>query len=91
MEAFRNIAADSQGDYSAVIHLELVEKFKLASPEKEPYPWQINVSEALIFDLDCLVIAGTGAGKMMPFVMPLLVDTNQLEMVIIIISSNRNR
>ena len=63
LKAFRNIAAGSQGYDSTVTNLELVEKFKLASPGKEPYPWQIDVSEALILGLDCLIIAGTGAGK----------------------------
>ncbi|KAJ7233469.1 hypothetical protein C8J57DRAFT_982741, partial [Mycena rebaudengoi] len=39
---------------------------------KPPYEWQIDVSEALILGLDCIVIAGTGAGKTIPFMMPLL-------------------
>ena len=38
---------------------------------KAPYPWQLDAAEALILGLDSVVIAGTGAGKTMPFVMPL--------------------
>ena len=38
---------------------------------KAPYPWQLDATEALILGLDSIVIAGTGAGKTMPFVMPL--------------------
>lgn len=34
--------------------------------------------------LDCVVIAGTGSGKTMPFAMPLLVDITKKKMVIVI-------
>ena len=35
----------------------------------DPYSWQLDVtdSEAIFFGLDPVVIAGTGAGKTMPF------------------------
>ncbi|KAJ6576799.1 hypothetical protein B0H10DRAFT_1658918, partial [Mycena sp. CBHHK59/15] len=42
--------------------------------KKPPYEWQIDVSEALVLGLDAVVIAGTGAGKTIPFMMPLLLD-----------------
>ncbi|KZT67037.1 P-loop containing nucleoside triphosphate hydrolase protein [Daedalea quercina L-15889] len=51
---------------------------------KEPYNWQVAVCEAILLGLDCIVIAGTGAGKTMPFVMPLLVDETKRKMVVII-------
>ena len=34
--------------------------------------------------LDCVVIAGTGSGKTMPFWMPLLLDKNRDKMVVVI-------
>jgi ATP-dependent helicase YprA (DUF1998 family) len=37
-----------------------------------PYSWQLDVTEAIFFGLDPVVIAGTGAGKTMPFMTPLL-------------------
>ena len=40
----------------------------------DPYDWQLNVGEALVLGLDCSVIVGTGAGKTMPFIMPILAD-----------------
>ena len=46
------------------------------------YDWQVDVSEALLLGLDCSVIAGTGAGKTMPFVMPLFVESNKIIIVI---------
>ncbi|KAH9952579.1 P-loop containing nucleoside triphosphate hydrolase protein, partial [Russula dissimulans] len=45
-------------------------------------------SEALLLGLDCIAIAGTGAGKTMPFIMPLLVDPTKKKIVIIILPLN---
>ena len=39
-----------------------------------PYDWQLNVGKALVLGLDCSVIVGTGAGKTMPFIMPILAN-----------------
>ena len=47
-----------------------------------PYDWQMDVAEALILGLDCLVIAGTGAGKSMPFVMPLFAFPDKMVVII---------
>ena len=49
-----------------------------------PFDWQTDVCEALMLGLDCVVIAGTGAGKTMPFCMPLLADQMKRKMVIAI-------
>ena len=38
------------------------------------YDWQLDVTEAIILGLASIVIAGTGSGKTMPFMMPLLMD-----------------
>ncbi|KAF6746517.1 P-loop containing nucleoside triphosphate hydrolase protein, partial [Ephemerocybe angulata] len=54
----------------------------LAKFGKEPYEWQMDVTEALVLGLDCLCIAGTGAGKTMPFMMPLLLDESKRVLVI---------
>jgi bloom syndrome protein len=53
------------------------EKYK-----KPPYEWQIDVSEALVLGLDSVVIAGTGAGKTIPFMMPLLLFREKFVLVI---------
>ncbi|KAI0686049.1 hypothetical protein BC835DRAFT_1238823, partial [Cytidiella melzeri] len=39
-----------------------------------PYSWQLDISEAILLGLDPVLMAGTGAGKTLPFVLPLLVD-----------------
>lgn len=38
------------------------------------HKWQVDLTEAILLGLDSFVIAGTGAGKTMPFMMPLFLD-----------------
>ena len=78
-------ARDRSRDYSSENTREdLVTAFKKAFHGLEPYDWQLDVTEALLLGLDCVVIAGTGSGKTMPFAMPLLVDKTKKKMVIVI-------
>jgi ATP-dependent helicase YprA (DUF1998 family) len=51
---------------------------------KSPYPWQLDAAEAIFLGLDCIAIAGTGAGKTIPFVLPLLAGDSSNKMVIVI-------
>ena len=62
---------------------KISEEFKSRNNNLEPYDWQLDVAEAILLGLDCTVIAGTGAGKTMPFMMPLLLHP---EKCIIILS-----
>ncbi|KAF5335906.1 hypothetical protein D9758_017687 [Tetrapyrgos nigripes] len=79
------------GGYNSQAYRTLLhEEFKKRLPGMEPYEWQLDVSEALFLGLDCTVIAGTGSGKTMPFVMPLFAAKDKVfggkdkDMVIII-------
>jgi ATP-dependent helicase YprA (DUF1998 family) len=49
-----------------------------------PYHWQLDTAEAPILELDYVVVAGTGAGKTIPFAPPLLVQgsPDKLDLVI---------
>jgi ATP-dependent helicase YprA (DUF1998 family) len=49
-----------------------------------PHDWQLDIAEALKYKLDCLVLAGTGAGKTLTFVLNLLVDKNPNHKVLIL-------
>ena len=49
---------------------------------KDPYEWQLDVTEAILLGLASVVIAGTGAGKTMPFMMPLLLDDKKKVIII---------
>ncbi|KAJ6494520.1 P-loop containing nucleoside triphosphate hydrolase protein [Mycena sanguinolenta] len=50
--------------------------------KKPPYDWQIDVSEAFLLKLDVVLIAGTGACKTIPFMMPLLLHREKYSLVI---------
>ena len=55
---------------------------------KVPYEWQLDVAEALYLGLDSVIIAGTGAGKTLPFVMVLLAHTSANTKIIIVSTLN---
>ena len=68
---------------SAQTRAALTAAFQRACPGKVPFSWQLDITEALILGLDCLLVAGTGCGKTMPMVMPLLLPENRDKFVII--------
>jgi ATP-dependent helicase YprA (DUF1998 family) len=70
-------------NYAATQH-SIETKFQAVFRGKLPYSWQVDVAEALLLGLDCIVIAGTGSGKTMPFGMPLLLDQAKEKMVVVI-------
>ncbi|KIM86068.1 hypothetical protein PILCRDRAFT_5136 [Piloderma croceum F 1598] len=49
---------------------------------KDSYEWQLDVTVAILLGLDSVVITGTGAGKTMPFMMPLLLDDKKKVIII---------
>jgi ATP-dependent helicase YprA (DUF1998 family) len=82
-------AAESRRYNSQATRDSIKAKFEATFNGKSPYEWQIDATEAIILGLDCIVIAGTGAGKTMPFVMPLLLDENKDKSVIVISPLNQ--
>lgn len=80
----KEAAKDGLNSSSVDLRAKITEEFKKAFSNKAPYDWQLDVTEALLLCMDCILIAGTGAGKMMPFVMPLLADETQKKKVLII-------
>jgi ATP-dependent helicase YprA (DUF1998 family) len=60
------------------------QKLQDAFDGRIPYDWQLDAAEALVLGLDCVVIAGTGAGKTIPFVLPLFVQDSRDKLVLII-------
>ncbi|KAH9965470.1 P-loop containing nucleoside triphosphate hydrolase protein [Russula dissimulans] len=77
-------ATRTRGYSSEEIRSKISSAFKDVFNGLEPYNWQLDICEALLMGLDCIVIAGTGARKTMPFIMPLLVDPTKKKMVIVI-------
>ncbi|KIJ15178.1 hypothetical protein PAXINDRAFT_12087 [Paxillus involutus ATCC 200175] len=75
-------AKDKQNYDSSLTQRKIVEEFRARFNNLVPYDWQLNVTEALMLGLDCSVIVGTGAGKTMPFVMPLFAQPNKHVLII---------
>ena len=50
----------------------------------EPHKFQLDVVEALILSLDVTAIAGTGSGKTLPWMMPLLLEENRAKIILVI-------
>ncbi len=78
-EAARTKKFDSQATRQ-----HMIDSVKDICAGKVPYNWQLDVSEAILLGLDTMLIAGTGAGKTLPFVMPLLLDKTGRSKIIII-------
>lgn len=78
-------AASITDNYSSeATRLAIEKRCEEAFGGNKPYDWQVDVTEALLLGLDCVAIAGTGAGKTMPFGMPLLMDDSGSKIVIVI-------
>ncbi|KAI0324315.1 P-loop containing nucleoside triphosphate hydrolase protein, partial [Cubamyces sp. BRFM 1775] len=78
----RELAKKSRQYNSARTRDALCEAFSKATNGKQPYPWQLDVAEALLLGLDAVVIAGTGAGKTIPYLLPLLLPEVQRRMLV---------
>jgi ATP-dependent helicase YprA (DUF1998 family) len=82
LQRAREEAFKMRGYQSAATRAKLHAEFSKRNDGMVAYDWQVDVSEALLLGLDCSVIAGTGAGKTMPFVMPLFVESNKIMIII---------
>jgi bloom syndrome protein len=82
LEKARQKAFKKDGYNSESTRCCLVELFRERFDGGEPRPWQLDITEAIILGLDSLVIAGTGAGKTIPFMMPLMLDPMKKALVI---------
>jgi ATP-dependent helicase YprA (DUF1998 family) len=73
LDSARCNAAQKNGYSSSSTRAQLSELFRVRFGSN-PHEWQLDVTEAILLSLDSIVIAGTGAGKTMPFMMPLLLN-----------------
>lgn len=72
LDGARTAAKDEHNYNSTRVRLAMRDTLQERSKGKLiAYDWQLDVAEALTLGLDCTVIAGTGAGKTIPFVLPL--------------------
>ncbi|KAK6969037.1 P-loop containing nucleoside triphosphate hydrolase protein [Favolaschia claudopus] len=82
LEKARLDALKTRGYQSAPTRARIRNEFTTRTQGLIAHEWQVNVAEALHLGLDCSLIAGTGAGKTMPFVMPLFENSDQIVVVI---------
>ena len=88
LEAARAEATRARKYSSEATRKVICESFKSTFNGKDPYDWQVDACEAGLLGIDCIVVAGTGAGKTMPFAMPLLVDKTMCKIVVVISPRN---
>ncbi|KAK7018291.1 P-loop containing nucleoside triphosphate hydrolase protein, partial [Favolaschia claudopus] len=82
LEKARTDALKSRGYSAAPTRARIRNEFTARNNGMLAHEWQVNIAEALHLGLDCSLIAGTGAGKTMPFVMPLFADPDKVVIVI---------
>ena len=56
--------------------------YEMSEGKIVPRMWQLDVAECLLLGIDCEVIAATGAGKTLPFVLPLLVRPDKMVIIL---------
>ena len=52
---------------------------------KDPYDWQLDVTEVILLGHDSVVVASTGAGKTMPFMMPLMLNKSKKVIIVLLL------
>jgi reverse gyrase len=82
-QARRKASEDSRYD-SKVVREHIINEFKQIFEGRAPYDWQVDITDAILLGLDTTVIAGTGSGKTIPFILPLLAEERKKKMVLII-------
>ncbi|KAK7002050.1 P-loop containing nucleoside triphosphate hydrolase protein [Favolaschia claudopus] len=82
LEKARDDASKFRGYSAAPTRARIRNEFTARNNGMIAHEWQVNIAEALHLGLDCSLIAGTGAGKTMPFAMPLFVDPEKTVIVI---------
>lgn len=61
---------------SVNVHTQIQRELKRVLPDITAHSWQLNIGEAVSLGLDSVLVARTGAGKTLPFIMPLLAHNN---------------
>ncbi|KAF7326134.1 Bloom syndrome [Mycena kentingensis (nom. inval.)] len=84
LEGARLFFAHTENGYSSRRTRETMNSAFKAKMDSDAHPWQLDVAEALLLKLDCIVIAGTGSGKTIPFMLPFLLPQNKGKMALII-------
>ncbi|KAJ6499888.1 P-loop containing nucleoside triphosphate hydrolase protein [Mycena vulgaris] len=82
LQKARDEARKTRNYQSAPTRAKIRNEFSKRNPGMTAHEWQVDIGEALHLGVDCSMIAGTGAGKTMPFVMPLFVESDKIIIII---------
>jgi ATP-dependent helicase YprA (DUF1998 family) len=75
--------ASKKAKYDSVkTRADLRKLFSERESRFNPHDWQLDVAEALLLGIDSVVIAGTGSGKTIPFMLPLLLHPEKMVLII---------
>ncbi|KAH7917095.1 P-loop containing nucleoside triphosphate hydrolase protein [Leucogyrophana mollusca] len=78
----RALAAASRGYSTQATRAALEEACRERCNGRTPYSWQLDASEAFHLKMDCIILAGTGFGKTLPFVMPSFISKDTITIVL---------
>ena len=84
LQVARDAALKDRGYNSERTRLIMGQKLCEVFDGRCPYDWQLDAAEALLLGLDCVVVAGTGAGKMIPFALPLFAQESWNKLILIL-------
>ena len=76
------LAQEKSGYCSTRFHEHLRDEFISQTGGKRPYQWQLDAAEAFDLGLHCTILAGTGAGKTLPFIMPAFVNPRNVYIIV---------
>lgn len=88
LEETRQQAVKDRGYSSADTRKRMTNEIQARCEGKIPYDWQLDIAEAVYLGLDSVIVAGTGAGKTLPFAMALLADVTAKSKIIIVSTLN---
>jgi ATP-dependent helicase YprA (DUF1998 family) len=84
LERARRKASEDPSYDSKTVLEHISNEFKRIFEGQAPYGWQVDITDAILLGVDTTVIAGTGSGKTIPFILPLLAKERKNKMVLII-------
>lgn len=85
----RRAHANTDSEYSSAdTRKRMTEEVRQRTEGKTLYDWQLDIAEAFYLGVESVIIAGTGAGKTLPFTMALLADSSGKSKIMIISTLN---
>ena len=80
----RDLAEKTSRYDSQAVRRTMSDGFYENTGGKRPHEWQLDVAEALYLKIDCTIIAGTGRGKTIPYMLLSYLPDNSEKMTAII-------